>query len=368
MMWMMSPSLLWLAFGGIEPASADDRFEPMHHADLVGLQDANFDSGWVPMDSPVQLRLTVHAADSVDIEMPGTATYDWPSETLAVSGDVDEGWLSLDVGIQIHAEVRFDVAGIQWQSDVLGPWDYAIVAEASFTPYLLPGDPQAPVSIADQTDGVTVASVPIVPNIVVASGNLDIDVSADIEADLSGVSVQLATADLNTGQIDAADQAALLPADPGSDPLLVDGVMIASLQTRPTLIVRPHLVMSILGQDFDIAGIDLPITLPETDGDVVFEPEAMSFAAPPPPPPAPGDGSGGSASGTGGDDGLDGSSDSAGGEDSSSTGADTDDGLGQAESGDGCGCRSGRRASGAPWLLLLAPWIVRRRRRRRTQG
>ena len=373
MVWL--PALL-LAFGGLPTAPTDldtdvdtDRFDPLYHADLVGVQDVDFDSGWVPADSPVQLRLTAHAADSVDIEMLGEAAYDWAAQTLGLTGDEGQGWFSLDVGVQIHAEVRFDVAGITWQSDVLGPFDYAIISEAMFTPYLLAGHPESPVEIADQTDGATVASVPIVPNILVASGNLDIDVVAQIEASLSGTRVELVAGE-SMASIQAYGESATLVALPEDGDLTVDGTMVAQLQAAPTIILRPHLVMSIVGQDFDIFGIDIPIALPPTDDEIVFDPETMVFAAPPPPPPAPGsDGDGGSASGSasGSDGGLDGTGggDDLGGSDDlgDTTGVD-DAGADAVDSGDACACASDPApANAVAWGVLVFLLGVRRRRR-----
>jgi hypothetical protein len=145
------------AHGGIEATTATDRFEPEMHQDLVGLEDVTVDTGWFPADSPVQLRLFVHAADSIVIEMPGDARYDWALEAIDVVGDPDAGLFAIDIGAQVEACVRFDVAGLTWESEILGPFDYAITSQATFSPYLLPGDPERPLLIEDATDGVTVA-------------------------------------------------------------------------------------------------------------------------------------------------------------------------------------------------------------------
>src|SRR6187551_2264929 len=116
---------LVLGYGGLVPVVATDRFEPQMQQDLLGLRDVSFDSDWFPPDSPVQLRLLVHAADTILIEMPGEARYDWSQSTIALAGDVREGFFAVDLGAQLHASVRFDVAGIQWESDLLGPYDFA---------------------------------------------------------------------------------------------------------------------------------------------------------------------------------------------------------------------------------------------------
>jgi hypothetical protein len=100
-------------------------FSPLHERQLVGLDDFSFDSDWFPTDSPVQLRLIVHAGNSVMISMPGEAEYDWANETIRFAGAADAGQVGFDIGFQIDSKIRFDVLGVQWESDILGPYDYA---------------------------------------------------------------------------------------------------------------------------------------------------------------------------------------------------------------------------------------------------
>lgn len=356
--------MLWLAHGGIPAGTASDAFEPRHAQDLVGLEDVDFDSGWLPADSPVQFRFYAHAADSIEIEMIGDGIYDWDSETIAFEGTEMGGYFLLDVGLELQASVRFDLGpGIEWESDILGPWDYAITSDAMFTPYLLPGHPESPVEINDQTDGVAVVSVPIIPDIIVASGNLDVDVAADLTAQLSGTRIEVSH-DAESAVVDASLVASSLPALPDADPMMVEGVMVAQLGTSPVLILRPHLVMSIIGQEFDIFGIDIPIPLPETDDEIIFDSEMMLFDAPEP---VPGDDTGSvDESGEGGDEGVgDGVGDTSAGDGGSGTEGETESGGGSSgASGDqgGCGCNSSAPTPLSALSLLLLGLGLRRRR------
>ena len=159
----------------------------------VGLDDFTFDTDWFPMDAPLQLRLIAHGGNSVQISMPGQGRYDWDSETLDFLGDAEAGHLGVDIGLTLDAKIRFDVLGLQWESDILGPYDYAVIAEDGFTPYLLPGNPERPVSIDDETDPVTFVSVPVTPDIIVAAGNLDIDAYVIVAASLVGDSIEATT-------------------------------------------------------------------------------------------------------------------------------------------------------------------------------
>src|SRR5690606_31339602 len=70
---------------------------------------------------------------------------------------------------------------------------------------------------------------------------------------------------------------------PAPDPLTADGVLVCDLATTPTIVLKPTLVMEIFGKDYQIADIELPITLPTFDETIRFDPVALSFPRPPPP-------------------------------------------------------------------------------------
>lgn len=368
--WPLLPLIL---LGVAAPARAEvgvADFSPLYERQLVGLDDFSYDSDWFPQDGALQLRLIVHAGNSVVISMPGEGRYDWSDETIRFVGDPDAGTLRFDIGLEIDAKVRFDVLGIQWESDILGPYDYAVIAEDTYTPYLLAGNPERPVVIDDETDPVTVVSVPITPDIVVAAGNLDIDVYAILQGSLSGESIDVgAAAPLPTfTSITAEGAAAPLPAGPGPepDPFVVDGVLVCDLATTPTLVLKPTLVMEILGMDFEIADIEIPIVLPPFDETIRFDSIALAFPRPPAPAPdTTGTDSDGDSHGMSGgvDDPTDG-----GGAQTGSTGAgDLPDsasgGQGQGPGlDDGCNCRSDGGPGSLAALALLA--LARRRGRR----
>jgi hypothetical protein len=156
----------------------------------------------------------------VKIDMPGQGRYDWDAETIDFLGDPEAGNLGLDIGLTLDAKIRFDVLGLQWESDIIGPYDYAVIAEDGFTPYLLPGNPERPVTIDDQTDPVTFVSVPVTPDIIVAAGNLDIDAYVIVAAALAGDSIEAVTLDpmAQLVTVVAEGEAVSLLAGPGPPP------------------------------------------------------------------------------------------------------------------------------------------------------
>ncbi|MBL9107601.1 MAG: hypothetical protein JNL82_42330 [Myxococcales bacterium] len=377
----MTPRVLLAALLALAPASAsaelaDHEFTPVHLQQLVGLDDFTFDTDWFPMDAALQLRLVAHAGNSVQIVMPGAATYDWDATQIYYTGTPDAGTFNIDVGLTLDAKIRFDVLGQQWESDIIGPYDYAVITGAVYTPYLLFNNAERPVVIDDQTDPVTFVEVPVTPDIIVASGHLDIDAFLIIHAELACVQIETATSVPSAQLVVITEEGQMKPLDAGPgpfpDPLLAEGTLVCTLQTEPTVVLKPTLVMTILGQDFEIADIEIPISIPPFDDTIRFDPRPLSF--PRPPAPAGSDSSSGDGSSdsdgdsnTGGDSeavptssaGDDSGEASGTGEPATDGEPSSSDGAGVDDDG-GCGCRSTRTSPLAALLLLLA----RRRRRR----
>jgi len=371
---LLAPVLLAPRAARAEPALAP--FAPVHEQQLVGLDDFTLDTDWFPQDAPLQLRLIAHGGNSVQISMPGQGRYDWDSETLDFLGDPEAGHLGVDIGLTLDAKIRFDVLGLQWESDILGPYDYAVIAEDGFTPYLLPGNPERPVSIDDETDPVTFVSVPVTPDIIVAAGNLDIDAYVIVAASLVGDSIEATTLEPapQLATVLAEGEAVSLPAGPGPlpDPFQVDGTLVCSLSTDITIVLKPTLVMEILGQKFEIADIEIPIDLPPFADQLRLDPVAMNFPRPPPPPEpessSDGDSHGDSSS----------ASDSDGGElpttgpttDPTTGDATTDTGSAEAggavpQGDEGCGCTTTDAPVGPRLLALALVCLLARRPRAR---
>jgi MYXO-CTERM domain-containing protein len=352
----LAPAALALA---LLPATAlaegpteDSEFSPYYEELLLGFEDAGVDTGWIPNGSPVQLRLFVDASNSITIDLPGAAHYDWRTEELRFEGDAMAGLFEYDVGLEIVASVKVDLALAQWQSDLLGPYDWSIEAATMFTPYLLEGNPDRPAVIADQSGAIDLVSIPLVPDIVILSGNLDIALYVDIEASLHCNRIEVLRPD---GEVTSfVSEGESLWIDPGEGPgdLVLPATAYCQLTTLPTVIINPHLVVTVLLDEYDIAGIDIPVNLPIVDEEIQLETIALSF--PRWEEPDPGDGGGES-----GEDGGDEIGDETG--DETGTGGDE---LGSELLDDGCSCSSApaSRGRGLVGLALLVLVGLRRRK------
>lgn len=347
----------WLSASVVQAAGPTEasEFSPFYEELLLGLEDAATDTGWIPANSPVQMRLFADAANSVTIDMPGVAYYDWETEQLRFEGDPMAGLFEYDVGLELVASVKVDVSLVQWQSDLLGPYDWGVEVSELFTPYLLEGNPARPVTLTDKSGALDLVSIPLTPDIVILSGTLDIALFVDIEASLSCDRIEVLGTDGELSVFTLEGESQWIDPGQGPDDVLLPASLFCQLQTQPTLIVYPHLVVEVLFDEYDIAGIEIPIDLPVIDEEVALDTIDLRFpywqAEP-----------GGDEAGESGDDG---GLDETGGE--TGTGGDALAGLGD----DGCNCSTatpvgGYGASAIGLLSLLG--LRRREARARTRG
>ncbi len=340
------------------PEESDD-FSLYEQLLLLGFEDSGIDTGWIPQGSPVQMRFFAEAANSVTMDLPGEAIYDWESETLRFEGEPDAGSFEYDVGLEIFASVKIDLGIVQWESNILGPYDWDLEAIAPFTPYLLEGNPDRPAQVEDMTGALPLASVPIIPDIILVSGNLDIDLFIEVEAEFECNRIEVEGTDGELTLFVLEGEALVMDPGEGEGDLVLPATAFCQLRTAPTLIINPHLVMSVIGQEFDIAGIDIPIDLPVIDDEIGFETIDLSFPRWEAPPPEEGD------TGEG-----DGESESDSGDSGDEIGDEGDTGTGTGDSGgelsdDGCNCAAPGRGAPRAWLGLglLGLGLAGRRRR-----
>jgi MYXO-CTERM domain-containing protein len=367
---LLAPALV-LAPGLAEAQGPTEssEFSPWYERLLLGFEDAAVDTGWIPGGSPVQMRFFADAANSITIDLPGVADYDWRTEELSFTGDPLAGVFEYDVGLELVASVKVDTSLVQWQSDLLGPYDWGIEAITEFTPYLLDGNPDRPAQIQDTSGAFDLVSIPLIPDILILSGSLDIALYVDIQASLHCTRIDVLGLDGTITSFTSEGESRWI--DPGSldeladpdDPdaaLVLPATAYCHIQTQPTLIINPHLVVSVLFDDYDIAGIDIPVPLPVLDDEIAFDTIDLSFPrwqAPEPDPDPSGD--------EGGDEGGESGDDGGSGELGDETGGDE---LGAGYEDDGCNCATEPSRGGAlggpggalGGLALLA--LIRRRR------
>ncbi len=356
-----------------------DRFEPTYDFELLGLQGIDTDTGWQPSGSAIQVRFLTHADDDVAIEMPGDAVFDWDTGQVHFVGDEDGGAFDVDIGVLLEGRFRFDLVGQQFESSLIGPYELGIFREATFTPYLLPGNDDRPVVLDDVTTPVEVFNYAIV-DLLIASGNFFVDASFDIEMTLACDRIDVEGGSAQVGTIQAEFEV-LTIADPEEDPVERLASLHCTMHSDLDLLLYPGVELQIAFQEFQLAPFELRVPLVEDQTDAVdFESLPIVFDTPPEQDPTGttgevGDSSGADADSSGGAGHSGSGSESGDGfgtsrmtgdlpETETDTDTDTEGGGAGADSAAGCGCTSGSDPGAALFLLgLLAIGPTRRDRR-----
>lgn len=170
---------------GCEQQSAD-----WMHRDAF-FEGFDYDSGWVPGGSPLQLRVTLHLAGETEIDLGAEAVTFWdPPLTAQVPGRPESGRLAFDYGFEFRVYFRFDVtvAGIRFnveeEVDIPSiPMDLLLMAEGQFDPFLYP--PEAPFELEDSTERVPIINADLASLIGLpsrVSGGFRLDVDASLRA------------------------------------------------------------------------------------------------------------------------------------------------------------------------------------------
>ena len=275
---------LWIPLHG---AAQDEQiavsiYDTWYEAEVLGLDNFDFDTGWLPAGSPIQVRMIAHAGNTVSVSMDGDALFSWEESAFSVEGAADGGEFTIDAGLDVQAQVRFDIAGYEWDGDLMDPFLYGIFESVVFTPYLLPGHPERPVVIDADLPRETLADVPIGVDLVVASGQLHIEIGGHVHAELVGDSMTLDAFDQGEAVLTEYGGQAPLAADPLLD-LEGEATLAASLAIDITFLLYPSVVLTILGTDYTLAEFEVPVDAPPYDETWIFDPVPVAFAAPPPP-------------------------------------------------------------------------------------
>jgi MYXO-CTERM domain-containing protein len=338
-----------------------------------------WDSGYVPATGPLRIKLEALARQDVTIEMDGDAAYDWESNALSFHGHTGAGNFANELGAEITATIAIDVFGFQTEFEV-GIWEIAREVNDTFTPYVLAGNIDHPITLAQLIGPYNLVNQPF--SVGPATGTLVIDWQLDVPGmTFRGTRIDIANDDSAPPVASVVEEhqevSVTLPnAEPGGV-ARTWGTQYGAFDSEVALHVMPLVNLEIYGIPFTIGPFDMKIAYPHiTDRELAFEQLPIDLGVPLAPPEDDDDG--------GGDSGDDGDSDSDGDDDDDDDGDDREpdpdgdsdgsgdagdsdgDSGGAAESSGGCGCTTGSDpvpnalASG---LLGLALVSLRRRRR-----
>lgn len=350
-------------------ALADDPVSAPYNPSVTDLRlvEAPYDSGFVPMNSPLAIQLTAGVYGDLDVSMEGEAVYDWSEGELVFEGGTNTGSAEYAIGAEVNIKILIDV-GVQLEFDAPGlPFVFEIPSLDAFDPYLLPGNPTRPAEMDTNVGPIEVASVPIDTEVLgfAVQGELSLDVQVDLvgavyEGDTIDIATELGGDPTHTADAYLGPVALDLPEPAGQEDTSIYAThngtaeVEISIHFIPTLsITSPLNLMIAPDLEFDVPILE--------GGEVILPLTEIELPAPPRPPDPTDEGGETEESGSAEED--------SGGDESSAeeTESGGDEGGAGAEGGrddGGCGCSVDNNAGGSLAFALGLLGLVAIRRRK----
>ncbi len=253
----------------------------------------NFDTGWVPQGSPVQVDIVANVWASTHVSLTGSLVTSWPATlTLAAPGDPAEGALGGDFGFHYGADfaaqgqVDITVAGqtYSWLGNLpyVPQFNLEVLADQPFDAWgYAPG-----VTLSSTTQPQQIASIDLssiiggsIPGI---DGGFALDVAVELDATYVTDSLAIATTDGTP----VAGGPITTPGGESSVPFLNGGYIELDVHPEGTVNyngvvhVIPTFWVSLLGQQWNIPIVDVPLPFPITATSWSFTPERVHVPLP----------------------------------------------------------------------------------------
>lgn len=258
----------------------------------------DFDTGWTPAGSPLQVHLWAAVYANTQVGLEGALEATWPDAlALAAPGAVDGGTFSYHYGLDIGAQgkVSITIAGTtyEWTGDIpyVPQVDLQVQSDQEFNAWgWEPG-----VTMTTSTEPQRIATVSI-GDIIGASipgidGGFELDVGLDVGARYRTTRLVINTTDgapVSGGQItsdteDTSDNGASSSTSTtyaGGPSIELDVHPEGQVTYDGTIHFIPAFYVSLLGNDFEIPIADIPIGFPIAETEWVFDKQRVHVPLP----------------------------------------------------------------------------------------
>ncbi|WP_437590594.1 choice-of-anchor D domain-containing protein [Sorangium sp. So ce1000] len=251
--------------------------------------ELDFDTGWVPPGSPLQVSLGAAVYANTQVALSGALEASWPEAlALRTPGAPDGGAFSCDYGLDVSAQGRFSVSVLgqdfDWTGDIpyVPQIDFQIHGREQFDAWgWEPG-----ITLESSTDLQRIASVSLgdliggsIPGI---DGRFELDVAMDVAARYTTHRVAIETLDQATvsgGDVTSEGQASST-AYLGGPSVELNVRPEGSVRYDGTLHLVPAFGISLLGRSWSIPIADIPLAFPFTEREWAFESERVHVPLP----------------------------------------------------------------------------------------
>lgn len=248
-----------------------------------------FDTGWVPANSPLQLHLWAGVYATTRVSLEGSLETTWPEAlVLRTPGKPEGGLLGYHYGVELgaQAKIKVTVAGkdYEWTGDVpyVPQVDFQIEGQQIFDAWGF--DPG--VTLSSKTEPVTIIQVGVgdivggsIPGI---DGGIEVDLAMELAATYKTQRLVIETTDgepVSGGDITTQDGE--------SSTKYLNGPAI-DLDVHPegtvdydgVIHLIPAFWVELLGQNWNIPIVDIPIAFPITQTKWVFDKQRVHVPLP----------------------------------------------------------------------------------------
>lgn len=237
----------------------------------------DFDTGWVPQGSNLQVRFFLKLPASTTVQLDGDLQTTWPEPmTLATPGGPN-GLLKFDYGLEMGAKAKLDVnvigIPVKWEGDIpyVPKVDFHLAAQKQFQSWAFAPDTVSATGSSDKLRlfEVNLLSLAGIPS-QISKGGVAADVKGDLTATYQTERIRIEPAKVT--DVPILSQDGTTGRDfPGGAFVEYDVFPEGRVDYTGTLHVIPTFFISVLGKDFDLPIVDLPISFDIGKQDFVFD-------------------------------------------------------------------------------------------------
>ncbi|GMV13404.1 MAG: hypothetical protein AMXMBFR56_16280 [Polyangiaceae bacterium] len=237
----------------------------------------DFDTGWVPQGSDLQVRFFLKIPASTTVEMDGALQTTWPEAmTLATPGGT-HGLLKFDYGLELGAKAKLDVSVIgvpvKWEGDIpyVPQIDFHLKAETNFAPWAFAPDVATATGSSPKLRMFEVNLLDMlgIPS-QISKGGVALDISGDLTAKYQTERIRIEPAKVTEPPITKQD-GTTQRAFPGGAFVEYDVFPEGRVDYSGTLHLIPTFFIEVLGKDFNIPVVDIPVSFDIGKQDYVFD-------------------------------------------------------------------------------------------------
>jgi MYXO-CTERM domain-containing protein len=248
-----------------------------------------FDTGWVPQSSPLQVHVWAGLYAHTRVSLTGALDTTWPEAlVLTTPGDPEGGHLSFHYGLDTGAEAKVNIsvggANYSWQGDIpyVPQIDFQVEGKSTFDAWAF--DP--PVLLSSKTATQKIAQVSVA-NLIGAKipgidGGFELDAAVELDVAYQTDRIVLETTDgmpVSGGPITTEDGSSKTPylGGPSAE---IDVHPEGTVDYDGVLHLIPAFYVSLLGKDWNIPIVDIPIPFGITQADWVFDTQRVHVPLP----------------------------------------------------------------------------------------